>query len=457
MDEFVQQRVGQTIGQRWTLGSVLGVGGMAAVYAATDSSGGEVAIKVLHPEFARRAEVRDRFLREGYVANRIGHPAAVKVLEHGAVDDQCVFLVMERLKGESLGDRLERAGALPLPDLLELLDQVLDVLVVAHAAGIVHRDLKPDNLFISEDDTYKVLDFGVARVLEGAPDDVRTRTGMAIGTLPFMAPEQALGKRAEVDGRVDIFALGATAFSVLAKRYIHEVDSEAGLLVAMATKPAPPLGSVAPDVPEGVAAVVDLALAFDREARYPDARTMRADVQAVQRGESPPFASKRMQSRNQATSVGTPAPAAVAAVAAVARPATVVAPKAAAPEHPKTAVAPPSAPEVAAAPVSASSEAQPFRLRAWMVAALALACLILGSALLLLAKPSETVDEQALESSSAAPTAGEEPEPRAQASASPEREPERAKKGEEKAREAQKKVEEKLRDLGKKHGHGRDK
>src|SRR5690606_2105263 len=124
---------------------------------------------------------------------------------HGAVDEWSVFLVMERLVGESLADRVTRPGTLPIPELLDTLDQVLDVLAVAHAAGIVHRDLKPDNLFVLADGRLKVLDFGLARVIDGTPEDVRTRTGMAMGTLPYMAPEQALGKRSEIDGRVDLF------------------------------------------------------------------------------------------------------------------------------------------------------------------------------------------------------------------------------------------------------------
>jgi serine/threonine protein kinase len=304
MEDFVEARIGQLIGQRWTLRRVLGVGGMAAVYEATDESGAEVAIKVLHREFGARSQVRERFLREGYVANRVDHPGAVRVLEHGAVDDRNVFLVMERLRGESLGDLIARQGTYPLPTLLDLMDQVLEVLGVAHDAGIVHRDLKPDNLFVTEGGAIKVLDFGVARVLEGAPDDVRTRTGMAMGTLSYMAPEQALGNRGEVDGRIDLFALGATAFRILSQRRIHEADSDAGLLVAMATKPAPPLASVVPDIPRGVAAIVDLALAFSRDARYPDARTMREDVLSVKRGDAPPYATGRHRTRDEATHAG---------------------------------------------------------------------------------------------------------------------------------------------------------
>ncbi|MFZ5896697.1 MAG: protein kinase domain-containing protein [Myxococcota bacterium] len=313
MEEFVEKRLGQTVGGRWQLNSVLGVGGMAAVYAATEPLGSEAAVKILHPEIGIRPDLRDRFMREGYVANRIQHSGVVRVLEHGAVEDWSAFLVMERLQGESLGERVSREGTLPLPELLDILDQVLDVLAIAHDAGIVHRDLKPDNLFVCERGVIKVLDFGIARVTESAPDDVRTRTGMAMGTLPFMAPEQALGRRAEIDGRVDLFALGATAFRILTKRYIHQADSQAGMLVAIASQPAPPICSVATDVPENVAAVVDLALAFNRDARYPDARTMQTDVRALRRGDAPPFAVARRRTACEATRAALPRVAATAA------------------------------------------------------------------------------------------------------------------------------------------------
>ena len=106
VEEYIKQRIGKTLGERWRLDSVLGVGGMAAVYAAKDPSGQEVAVKVLHPEIGMRPEIRDRFMREGYVANKIQHPGVVRVLEHGAVDEWSVFLVMERLVGESLADRV---------------------------------------------------------------------------------------------------------------------------------------------------------------------------------------------------------------------------------------------------------------------------------------------------------------------------------------------------------------
>jgi len=277
---------------------------MAAVYAAHDEQGQVAAVKILHPEMCLRRDVRERFLREGVAANRIAHPGAVAVYEHGTVGEDCAFLVMELLEGETLGARLQRHGTLPVPQVLDVMDQVLDVLAVAHDRGIVHRDLKPDNLFIASDERIKVLDFGLARLLDAVPGDFKTRSGAALGTFPYMAPEQALGRREEIDGRADLFSLGATAFRILAQRKVHEADSDAELLMAMASKAAPSLRGVAPHVPAIVAQVIDVSLAFAKQARYPDARTMQTDVRAVRRGEPPPYATMRGNVQGAPTSVG---------------------------------------------------------------------------------------------------------------------------------------------------------
>jgi eukaryotic-like serine/threonine-protein kinase len=284
------------------------MGGMAAVYEAHDASGQAAAIKILHPEMGLKREVRERFLREGYVANKIGHPGAVQALEHGDHESE-VFLAMELLRGETLRARVGRHGKLPLEEVLDYADQVLDVLIAAHASGVVHRDLKPDNLFVTHEGRIKVLDFGLARLLDGVPGQHQTRTGVALGTLAYMAPEQALGRRAEIDGRVDLFALGATMFRILSGRHVHPAESEAELLMAMASRPAPPLAAVAQGLPEGACVVVDLALAFSRDARYPDARTMQHDVRALRSGARPPYASERFSSREEATRMDAPAPA----------------------------------------------------------------------------------------------------------------------------------------------------
>jgi serine/threonine protein kinase len=296
-------RLGTVIASRFRLERLLGQGGMAAVYLAKDETGtaGNVAIKILHSEMAARKEVRERFLREGYVANQVDHPGAVKVLEHGAADRSTVFLVMELLDGDSLGDRLRHEGKLSTETVLDVLDQLLDVMTVAHDRGIVHRDIKPDNLFWTTEGKVKVLDFGLARLHDSIPTEVRTRTGIAMGTLPFMAPEQALGRRHEIDGRTDLFAIGATALKLLTNKKVHDANSEAELLMAMASKPAPPVAQVAPLIPAALAMILDRSLAFNRDARYAGAREMLEDVRAVRAGQPPPVASRLIAAESDVT------------------------------------------------------------------------------------------------------------------------------------------------------------
>src|SRR5215831_10932051 len=214
--EVAQARLGRRVGERWLLERVLGTGGMGAVYAARAADGSVAAVKILHPEMGARREVRERFLREGAAANKIGHPGVVQMLGQG--DGEEAFLAMELLQGETLRERVRRHVRLPLDEVLDYGAQILDVLAAAHERGVVHRDLKPDNLFVTLDNRIKVLDFGLARLLDGGPGQQHTRTGVALGTLAYMAPEQALGRRTEIDGRVDLFALGATMFRVLSGR-----------------------------------------------------------------------------------------------------------------------------------------------------------------------------------------------------------------------------------------------
>jgi serine/threonine protein kinase len=285
-DERARERVGATLNDKWTLERLIGIGGMAAVYAGLHRNGARAAVKVLHPVYARRKEVRERFLREGYAANRVGHSGVVKVLDDDIIDagpDQGgAFLVMELLEGESLEDRLERGRPVTEAELLAIVRAVLDVLEVAHAAGVVHRDLKPENLFLARDPEHpstppkiKILDFGLARVAEAKG---KTMAGVAIGTPSYMPPEQAAGRVQEIDARSDLFALGATCFRVLAGRTVHPAEGAMAICALMAREPAPPLRSVAPNVSEKTAAVIDRALAFRREDRFQTAAEMRAAV-----------------------------------------------------------------------------------------------------------------------------------------------------------------------------------
>jgi len=306
-DEILTNRIGMTVGARWTLRRLLGTGGMAAVYAADDAAGTRVAIKLLHPEMGIRRDIRERFLREAAVMTRIIHPGMVTIYEQGA-DADTAYLAMELLEGEVLSARARREGTIESGEVLAIVDQILDVLTVAHSLGVIHRDLKPENLFLTRNGLVKVLDFGLARLLEEGPGALRTRTGAALGTLPYMAPEQALGRRNEVDQRTDLFAVGATAFRLIAGRRIHEAPSDAELLMCMASTPAPPLLSVAPSASPAVALVVDRALAFAKASRYPDAATMQSDVRAVRDGQKPDFATQQSSREQSATRVDRIAP-----------------------------------------------------------------------------------------------------------------------------------------------------
>ena len=274
-----RERIGKVLRDKWKLTDLLGIGGMAAVYAASHiNNGKQVAIKLLHPEVLSNPEARSRFLREGYVANKVGHPGTVQVLDDDIDDDGSVFLVMELLDGESFEARRVRSGnVMAAIDVLKIADRVLDVLAMAHEKGIVHRDIKPDNIFLTRDGGVKLLDFGIARLRDSMRRATMT-SGGAIGTPAFMPPEQARGRWNDVGPRTDIWALGATMFTALTGHLVHEAETVNELLLAAMTKPAPPLASMLPGVPVTVSAVVDRALAHEMDARWPDARTMQSMV-----------------------------------------------------------------------------------------------------------------------------------------------------------------------------------
>jgi hypothetical protein len=276
-------RLGTVLQDKWKLDSLLGIGGMAAVYAATHRNGKRVAVKMLHPEFSHDEDVRTRFLQEGYAANTIQHEGAVSVLDDDLAPDGAAFIVMEMLEGETVEQRWERGGQrLPVGDVLWIADQLLDVLVAAHAKSVIHRDIKPENLFITKAGALKVLDFGIAKVFERQHTrQSSTRAGTVMGTPAFMAPEQALAHWDEVDGRTDLWAVGATMFMLLSGRHVHEAQSSQEQLILSATAPARSLSTVAPGVPRQVVSIVDRALAFDRVARWPDAASMQTAVRTV--------------------------------------------------------------------------------------------------------------------------------------------------------------------------------
>jgi serine/threonine-protein kinase len=277
--EKAKARIGSVLRDKWKLDSLLGVGGSAAVYAATHRNGKRGAIKLLHPELSKQEELVARFLREGYVANKIDHPGSVIILDDDITDDGMAFLVMELLEGYTLERRLRKRSAVPVREALKMTEDLLDVLQVAHEKGIIHRDIKPANIFITRDKVLKVLDFGIARLGEQSSQPVGdTQMGQALGTPAFMPPEQARGRWDEVDVRTDIWSVGATLWALLSGQRPRRAEtSNEELLLAM-TQPLPAIASVALHVSPEVAKIVDRAVAFEMAARWPNARTMQQAV-----------------------------------------------------------------------------------------------------------------------------------------------------------------------------------
>jgi serine/threonine protein kinase len=277
-----EARVGRTLNGKWHVDRLLEVGGMGAVYTATHRNGRQAAIKVLLPKYARDPEVRRRFLREGYVANKIGHPGAVSILDDDLAEDDAPYLVMELLDGESLSGWLARVGGkLPVAEILAVAGQVLEVLDAAHANGIIHRDIKPGNIFVTKAGHAKLLDFGLARIRDGTISLIPTAQGVVMGTAGYMAPEQARGLPDAIDARTDLFAVGAVMYRALSGRRIHEKPTPLDMTVAAIKEPVMPLSTVVPDAAPVLAAAVDRALAWRKEERWQTARAMFEGLRAA--------------------------------------------------------------------------------------------------------------------------------------------------------------------------------
>ena len=274
VEERALARIGSVLNGKWTIDSVLGVGGMASVFAATHRNRNRAALKMLHMELSTNREIRERFLREGYISNSVGHPGAVRVHDDEVAEDGSAYIVMELIEGESLETRVARKGGnLPAEEVLSLMDQVLDTLASAHDNGITHRDIKPDNLFLDRSTVVKVLDFGIARLKESGRSG-GTKTGRLLGTPAYMAPEQARGRWNDVDAQTDLWAIAATAFSLISGRLVHEAETLNETLARAMQEPAPPIASVMPGIPVPVADWSDKGVAFEKSDRFEDARAM---------------------------------------------------------------------------------------------------------------------------------------------------------------------------------------
>lgn len=303
--------IGRTVSDRYMVKGVLGEGGMGTVYEAEHLGlGRSVAIKVLSPTQAKKRVAVKRFQQEARAAGAIGHPNICEVYDLGLLDDGSPYLVMEKLVGSTLAERISREGGLPFDEIADVMIQVLSGLIAAHGKGIVHRDIKPENIFLARrvgcPPIVKILDFGVSKMMpafQGGDDQLDlTRTGMVMGTPYYMSPEQARGER-NLDGRVDVYACGVMMYeAIVGKRPFLAPNYNALLLSIINTTPKP-LHEARPATPAGLAAVVVRSMAKARDDRYPTANAVLRDIQALPvaaglnatRLPPPPTAEERMR------------------------------------------------------------------------------------------------------------------------------------------------------------------
>ncbi|MCA9678426.1 MAG: serine/threonine protein kinase [Kofleriaceae bacterium] len=309
VEEEDMARLGTLVGN-YRLDSILGRGGMGTVYSGEHVYIKKpVAVKILHPQFARYPEAVNRFLREARAATSINHPNIVDVTDFGLLGDGVVYFVMEYLPGKSLEDLIEREGAVELHRALNVGNQMALALEAAHEQGVIHRDLKPDNVMLlkrpgrrdlvrlvpgqqldgrdlvtereSAWDFVKLLDFGIAKVL--VPDELTAETvqGAVFGTPEYMSPEAARGE--DVDHRADIYSLGVIMFDMLTGRPPFEAQAANEVLHMQIHKPPPSPREFAPhrEITEAAERVILKAMQKDPDRRYQSMTELREDLQGA--------------------------------------------------------------------------------------------------------------------------------------------------------------------------------
>ena len=259
------------LADRYAVGELLGRGGMAEVYLATDRVlDRPVAVKVLGGWLAHDGTFVERFRREALASARISHPNLVAVFDTGS-EDGVHYIVMEHVRGETLADVLRRDGRLPPNRATRIATSVADALGVAHAAGIVHRDVKPANVMLTPDGRTKLMDLGIARSMDG---ESITRTSSILGSAGYISPEQARGD--PVDSRSDIYSLGCVMYEMLTGRRPFEADDPLAVAYKHVHQAPIPPTSLEPSVPPTLQAVTLRALEKDVAARFQTAADMKA-------------------------------------------------------------------------------------------------------------------------------------------------------------------------------------
>ena len=264
-DAFVGQQVA-----RYRITRLLGKGGMGRVYLAVHPEiGSRVAIKVLSDEWADAPDVLDRFFAEARTVNLISHDNIIKVLDLDRTPAGRPYIVMEYVEGKTLREVIA-LGEAPLGGVAHVMTEVLLALEAAHRAGVVHRDLKPDNVMVTASGHAKVLDFGIAKL--ATDRSLRTRTGAAVGTPPYMAPEQILGE--PLDGRTDLYAAGVMLYELVTGTRPFDGATDFQIMQAHLSAVPPAPRALRPDLPEAIEAVILQALAKKPAERFDSARAM---------------------------------------------------------------------------------------------------------------------------------------------------------------------------------------
>ena len=272
---------GEAFGNRYHIIKLLGVGGMGAVYQAWDDElGVAVAIKTIRPgtrtDPTAAHDAERRFKRELVLARQVTHPNVVRIHDLGEIDD-VKYITMPFVKGDTLGELLAREGRLPVARALGIFRQVVSGMRAAHEKDVVHRDLKPANIMI-EDGVAYIMDFGIARQVESAT--MMTVAGAVVGTLDYMAPEQATGQT--VDQRADVYALGLILRDMLVGRSGRpDTDNPLSDLMQRLGAPPPPVRTVVPDLPEPVERLITRCLQIDPAARFEDAAALDAALAEI--------------------------------------------------------------------------------------------------------------------------------------------------------------------------------
>lgn len=278
--------IGKRLDGRYSIESLVGVGGMANVYRGTDlKTGNQIAVKVLKDEFLDNEELVRRFKNESKAISILSHPNIVKVYDV-SVTDKLQYIVMEYVDGITLKEYLkQRGGTLTWKETVHFATQILSALQHAHSKGIIHRDVKPQNIMLLADGSIKMMDFGIARFSRAQSQTVSDK---AIGSVHYISPEQAKGER--TDARTDIYSVGVMLYEMLSGRLPFDGDGAVSIAIMQISEKPKPLAEIAPQTPAGLRQITEKAMEKDPNKRYQSAQEMLAAIEEFKRNPSIQFA-----------------------------------------------------------------------------------------------------------------------------------------------------------------------